>query len=258
MRLDDKVAVVTGATRGIGEAIARRLARDGASVVLTGRSEDAGRRIESQILADGGRALFVRADHSHREQVEAAVAEAARAFGSPTTLVNNAARQDLQDGTALTVEDDVIFEMMRVHLQAAVWASRAVIPHMQRRGGGSIVNISTIGSMFPRPGVLAYAVSKGALNSLTLQLAVDHATANVRANALILGRIAAIPEHYEDPAFRAASAALSLLGRVGEPSEVASACAFLASDESGFITGALLPVDGGTMLRRNELPGPPR
>lgn len=252
MRLDQDVAVVAGATRGIGEAIARRLAREGASVVLTGRTEDAGRRVESEIIAEGGRALFVKADHSQREQVEAAVEAAAMAFGSPTVLVNNAARQDLSDGTALTVEDEVIGEMMRVHLQAAVWASRAVIAHMQQRGRGSIVNISSIGSVFPRPGFLAYATSKGALNSLTLQLAVDHAKANIRANALILGRIAAIPQLYEDAAFRESSRALSLLGRVGEPWEVAAACAFLASEESGFITGALLPVDGGAMLRRNE------
>lgn len=253
MRLEGKVAVVTGATRGIGAAIAHQLAAEGASVVLTGRTEEAGREIESQILRDGGQALFVRADHSHREEVAALIETTVRAFGSLTTLVNNAARQDLEDGTALTVDDDVIAEMMQVHLHAAVWACRAAIPHMERAGGGSIINISTIGSMFPRPGALAYAVSKGAVNSLTLQLAVDHAGANIRANALILGRIAAIPRLYEDPAFRASSAGLSLLARVGKPEEVAGACAFLASDDADFITGALLPVDGGTMLKRNEL-----
>lgn len=253
MGLDGKVAVVTGATRGIGAAIAHQLAGEGAKVVLTGRTEKDGREIESRIVHEGGEALFVSADHSHREEVAAVIETAVDAFGSLTTLVNNAARQDLEDGTVLTVDDDVIVEMMQIHLHAAVWACRAAIPHMERAGGGSIVNISTIGSMFPRPGALAYAVSKGALNSLTLQLAVDHALTNIRANALILGRISASPRLYEDPEFRASSARLSLLGRIGEPKEVASACAFLASDAARFITGALVPMDGGAMLKRHEL-----
>ena len=257
MLLAGRVAVVTGATRGIGEAIARRFAAEGACVVLTGRTEEGGRRVEFEISQDGGRALFVRADNLRRDDVEGAVQTAVKTFGTVTTLVNNAASVGRRDGNALTVQDGVIDELMHVQVHAVVWACRAAIPHMERAGGGSIINISTIGSMFPRQGALAYATSKGALNSLTLQLAADHARGNIRANALILGRIASTPHldaDYADPDFSASSAALSLLNRVGQPEEVASVCAFFASDESSFITGALVPVDGGAMLKRNELP----
>ena len=246
MRLQDKVAIITGAGSGIGNAIALRFAAEGARVALVGRRAGPLRESAEQI---GSSALDCPADVTRVDEVKSVVARAVKHFGALHILVNNAAI--LVPGTAesLTLED---WESTYNTNVRAVWLlSREVLPHLRRAGGGSIINISSVlGSVGARNRV-AYASSKGAVNMLTKAMALDHAAEKIRVNCICPGiveteMVAGFIANAPDPeAARRSRTALHPMGRFGRPEDIAPLAVYLAGDESSWMTGAAIPIDGG-------------
>ena len=261
MRFDRKVAMVTGSTKGIGAQVARRFAAEGASVVITGRSKDAGERVADEIRASGGTAHFLAGDVSDPDEIARVVQGAVAEFGRLDVLVNNAAPVDsLADECRLTDEPLEAFEsIVRVGLFGAAYAARAAIPEMLKGGSGAIVNISSIAGLQSVDGLPAYSCAKGALQSLTRQLAGEYGKQGIRCNCIIVGAIyhsdsvaAAVIAH---PRVRQALGEVLLTknSEVGTPDDIAEAALFLASDGARYINGVLLPVDGG-LTCRSSLP----
>jgi NAD(P)-dependent dehydrogenase (short-subunit alcohol dehydrogenase family) len=255
-RLDDRVAVVTGSTRGIGRATAVRFAAEGASVIVTGRTDEAGREVEREIRAGGGEATFVRTDLAKEDDVVAMVEAAVDRYGKLTTLVNNAAPTELMgpgrlDRRVTELENDAWDSIMLVALKAIVWSCKYAIPEMVKAGGGAIVNISSAASLLGTPGLDTYTAAKGALNTLTRSMAVEYAADGIRSNCIVAGMVLTSEGAFrmmEDPVIGGATKAMHLT-RLGLPADIANAALFLASDEAAFITGAVIPVDGGVTAR---------
>jgi 3-oxoacyl-[acyl-carrier protein] reductase len=252
--LAGKVALITGATQAMGATIAARLAEEGASIVGVGRSKERGEAIAQNLREHGYQALFCRADVSVQEEVEATVNYAAERFGRLDIVVNNAAALDSDTGEAGVVDEpSPVFEhIIRVGLFGPFFLAKYAIPVMMDGfEGGAFVNISSYASAKGLPGLPAYSASKGGLESLTRQLAAEYAEHGIRANAILLGSIL-VPRTetiHADPVRAEKSRAGRLIGRVGTPADVASMVAFLASDEAGFVTGAVIPVDGGLSIK---------
>lgn len=258
-RLNGKVVIVTGSTRGIGRATAVRFAEEGAAVVVTGRTEDAGREVEAEIRDAGGEATYVRTDLAKEADVVGAVRAAIDTYGKLTTLVNNAAPTELmgpgrQDRRVTELENNAWDAIMLVALKAVVWACKHAIPEMAKAGadaGSSIVNISSAASMLGTPGLDTYTAAKGALNTLTRSMAVEYAADGIRSNCIVSGMVLTSEGAHkmmEDPVIGGATRAMHLT-RLGLPDDIANAALFLASDEAAFITGAVIPVDGGVTAR---------
>jgi len=259
-RLDGKVAIVTGSTRGIGRATALRFAREGARVVVTGRTEDAGRAVEDEIRAAGGEGVFVPTDLAREEDVVQMVSTAMERYGALTTLVNNAAPTELMgpgrlDRRVTELENDAWDSIMLVALKAVIWSCKHAIPAMAAsatpHGGAAIVNISSAASILGTPGLATSTAAKGALNALTRSLAVEYAPDNIRVNCIVSGMVLTSEGAWkmmEDPVIGGATKAMHLT-RLGMPDDIANAALFLASDESAFVTGAVIPVDGGVTAR---------
>lgn len=246
MRLQGKVAIVTGAGSGIGRAIARQFAREGASICLVGRRLEP---LESLAQEIGSAAIACRADLSRVEDVAPVVARAVEAFGSLNVLVNNAATLIPGAAEDLTVEDWEATYNLNVR---AVWLlSREVLPHMRRAGGGSIINISSVLGLAGARNRAAYASSKGAVTILTKCMAVDHAAEKIRVNCICPGiveteMVAGFISNAPDPeAARRERIRLHPMGRFGKTEDVAPLAVYLASDESSWMTGAAIPIDGG-------------
>jgi NAD(P)-dependent dehydrogenase (short-subunit alcohol dehydrogenase family) len=259
LRMAGKVAIVTGSTRGIGRATALRFAREGACVVVTGRTEDAGRAVEAEIRAAGGEGVFVPTDLAREEDVVQMVTTAMERYGALTTLVNNAAPTELMgpgrlDRRVTELENDAWDSIMLVALKAVIWSCKHSIPAMTASadsGGGAIVNISSAASILGTPGLDTYTAAKGALNALTRSLAVEYAPDGIRVNCIVSGMVLTSEGAWkmmEDPAIGGATKAMHLT-RLGMPDDIANAALFLASDESAFVTGAVIPVDGGVTAR---------
>ena len=256
MRLDGKVALITGSTRGIGRAAAERFAAEGASVVVTGRSRDTGAQVERGIRDAGGEATYVPTDLGREDEVIAAVRAAVERYGRLTTLVNNAAPTELMgpgrlDRRVTELTNDAWDSIMLVGLKAVMWACKYSIPEIAKAGGGAIVNVSSAASALGTPGLDTYTALKGALNTLTRSMDVEYAPDNIRCNGIISGMVLSSEGAFklmEDPVIGPATRALHLT-RLGIPDDIANAALFLASDEAAFITGALVPVDGGVTAR---------
>jgi NAD(P)-dependent dehydrogenase (short-subunit alcohol dehydrogenase family) len=245
MRLAGKVAIVTGGGSGIGRATAERFAQEGAKIMVADYNAEMGQETVEAIKAAGGRATFVAVDVSDSAQVQQMVRVALEVYDGIDILFNNAGV--LLDGTVLDTDEEAWNRLMSINLTGVYLCSRAVLPHMIRRGGGAIVNVSSsTGAQDVAGNIAAYVTSKGGVTLLTKAMAVDHARDNVRVNAIAPGptdtpmlRNAMTPEGLEQ------FAATFPMKRLGRPEELAAAALFLASDEASFVTGAVLPVDGG-------------
>jgi NAD(P)-dependent dehydrogenase (short-subunit alcohol dehydrogenase family) len=247
--LKDRVAIVTGASSGIGRATAELFAREGASVVLADIDE-AGERVAEQIRRDGGRAQFVATDVSDEAQVAAMVAAAEERFGGLDTLFNNAGiEQPVTPSESVGV--DLFDRIIGINLRGTFLGCKHAIPALRRRGGGTIVNNSSVSAFANVGGNIAYAASKGGVMSLTRVLAIELANENIRVNAINPGVIdtdmnrrnldlSADKSHTEER-WRS----ITPLGRMGTPAEVARTVLYLASDMSSFTTGVGLLIDGG-------------
>lgn len=257
MRLDGKVVLVTGGTRGIGAGIVERCAAEGAGVAFTGRSEERGAELEAAVAATGGRVRYVRADNGVESDIAAAVATTVETFGSLTTLVNNAISDDAGSGRDTHVDEldeDAFDHIMLIALKGTLWASKHAIPEMRRAGGGSIVNISASSSVLAIPGRPAYQASKGAINALTRQMAVDYGKDDIRVNTIVVGFVftgtPVMTAILAEPRLRAAFEANVCVPRLGEPADIAAGVVYLASDEAKYVTGTQLTIDGGALCRQ--------
>lgn len=248
-RLSGKVAVVTGGNAGIGEAIAKAFAREGASVVITGRRQGELDRVVNDILQAQGKAFAVAGSVTDEHSAQEAVRQTVQRFGQLDILVNNAGIGDF--GKRLhEINDTTWAQVLDVNLTGVFRMTRAVLPQMLKQGRGAIVNISSVASLVGLPTLSAYAASKGALDALTRALAVDYAKDGIRCNVVNPGLIDTpmaaplmgnpeqlnpILSHYP-------------IRRPGKPEEVASLVLYLASDEAAWVTGGTFPLDGGMTI----------
>jgi NAD(P)-dependent dehydrogenase (short-subunit alcohol dehydrogenase family) len=254
MRLEGKVALVTGATRGIGRTIAGVFAREGAKVILAGRTVAAGERLESEIRSAGGEAVYVQTDIGNEADVVRAVRTAIERFGTLTTLVNNAAATHLSglpergDAGVGELPAEVLAEALQTNLWGLFWCCKHAIAEMSRAGGGSIINISSGVATKGAALMDAYSATKGAMNALTRSMAVGYAKRRIRVNAISSGLIESgesIESLLADDAMREWLERSIPLPYFGVPEDIAWGCVYLASDESRYVTGTVLPIDGG-------------
>jgi len=249
MRLKDKVAVVTGAGSGIGRASALRFAQEGARVVVVDWKPEGGRETVARIKAQGGVAIFVEADVSRDEDVRRAIETAVNTYGGLHILLNNAAIQVF--GTLPNTSEADWYRVMDVNLKGVYLGCKYAIPHMIAGGGGSIVNMSSALGLVGDPDLPAYGATKGGILAMTRAVAQAHGRQGIRVNSICPGDVetpilAEYFEHQPDPQeARRRVAAEYALGRIAQPEEVANVALFLASDESSFVTGTYIVVDGG-------------
>jgi NAD(P)-dependent dehydrogenase (short-subunit alcohol dehydrogenase family) len=234
-----KTALVTGATAGIGRAIAKQLAADGADVIVHGRNAVRGRELVDEIVADGGSARFVGADLTDSRDVE----RLAREAGEVDILINNAGIYQFLPTAQMTDERFALH--MDLNTRAPYALVKALAPGMARRGQGSIVNISTLAATVPTAGTGMYSASKAALEQLTRVWAAEYADKGVRVNAVAPGPTRSAGTDDLDPATLKTIADTTALGRIAEPEEIAEPVVFLASDKASYITGVILEVAGG-------------
>lgn len=243
MRLEGKVAVITGGTRGIGRASVERFGEEGARVVFSGRNADEGKELERSWRDRGLEVWYVRADSAVQADVRDLIGAAITHGGRLDVLINNAAAVDLarpggvdglEDKPIHEVSDEAIDLTIGVGLYGVLWACRYAVREMLKSNSGSIINISSVAARLGVPGVPIYSASKGALNALTRQMAADYGRLGIRSNAVIVGLVPT-PEQ---------TAAGHIPLPIAEPLDIANALLFLASDEARYVSGAILAVDG--------------
>ena len=248
MKLKDRVAIVTGAAKGIGWGIAKIFIQDGAKVVVVDWDEENGEKTAKELCESGGDAIFFKCDVSKEDQVDAMVEKTIQVYGRVDILVNNAGVGVYKSFTDATMAD--WDRALNVNLKGQIFCSRKVVPYMQAQGKGVIVNISSVHAFQTVNGVAPYATSKGGVYALTHAMAIDLAP-TIRVNAIAPGwvytpLIQSIFDSYADPAAqRKEIERRAIMKRIGIPEEIGYAAAFLASDEASFITGTQLFVDGG-------------
>lgn len=248
-RLAGKIAVVTGGAYGIGRASVERFAREGAKVAIVDFVEEGGREVERLISEVGGEAFFVQADVGTPGDAKRAVEETIARYGGVDVLFNNAGI--MPDGTVLTQTDADWDRTMDVNLKAIFLLARAAIPSIIARGGGSIINTASVQGLRGHQNRLAYVTSKHGVIGITRAMAADYARQGIRVNAICPGTIdtpmlhRVIDEMQDRDAALQSFGELHPMGFIGQPEDVAAAALYLASDESRFVTGIALPVDGG-------------
>ncbi|OBJ54301.1 short-chain dehydrogenase [Mycobacterium sp. 1423905.2] len=237
--MSGRKALVTGATSGIGKAIAKRLAAEGADVIVHGRDTARGKGVVDEITAEGGTAGFITADLGDTADVE----RLARQAGDVDILINNAGVYQFHDTAQMT--DELFGLHMDLNTRAPYVLVRTLAPGMVERGRGAIVNISTLAASVPSAGTGMYAASKAALEQLTRVWAAEYAADGVRVNAVAPGPTRTAGTAEMDAATLAAIADTTAMRRIAEPEEIAEAVMFLASDKASYITGVVLEVAGG-------------
>jgi len=254
-RLQGQVALITGGTSGIGEATARLFAREGAKVSITGRRIELGQRVAAEIRSGGGEAIFIAADVTQAEDCRRSIDETLAAYGRIDILFNNAGI--VTRGTLEETSEDEWLQTFDVNVKGTYLMTKLVLPIMREQGGGVIVNNSSDWGIVGGPGYTAYSASKGAVVLLTKSVALEVARDHIRVNAVCPGdtyverwRLDELrnPSGDFEAELKAMGAELPI-GRVGTVEEIANAVLFLASDESSFMTGATLIVDGGNTAR---------
>jgi NAD(P)-dependent dehydrogenase (short-subunit alcohol dehydrogenase family) len=249
-RLNGKVAIVTGGGGGIGGATARALAREGASVLVVDVNEDTADAVAGGIQDAGGVAASFRADLSQELEVEAVIADVMKRFGRLDVLHNNAALTDSDFLSADTAVTELSLEVwdrtLAVNLRSQMLMCKHAVPIMADQGGGSIINMSSGASLKGDRTRTAYGVSKAGVNALTMYVATSHGKKGIRANTILPGLVitAAVRAHLKEEMLASLSKA-TLTPAVGQPDDIADVVVFLASDESRYITGQMLAVDGG-------------
>ncbi len=249
MRLKDRVAVVTGAGRGIGRGIAAEFAREGARVVIAEVDKATARDAQAQLAAAGGTARAIPCDVATEDDIRRLITETEEAFGGIDVLVNNAAVGVYKSLTEATAED--FDRAVAVNLRGVFLCMKHATPLLRRSGSGSIINIASVHSVQNVGGTVPYAASKGGVAALTRAAAIDLGADGIRVNAICPGwidtpLIRGIFDETEDPAaMRAAVEKRQLLGRLGTPEEIGRAAVFLASADSTYVTGSMLFVDSG-------------
>jgi NAD(P)-dependent dehydrogenase (short-subunit alcohol dehydrogenase family) len=249
MRLENKAALITGGTSGIGEAVAELFAREGAKVAITGRNESRGHAITTRILKAGGEAIFLRTDVRKAAECQRSVDETLRSFGRLDILFNNAGVFFPQ--TALECSEEEWDLQIDINLKGTFLMSKSALVPMLAQGGGVIINNSSGWGIVGGDRAVAYCASKGGVVLLTKAMAIDHGRQGVRVNCICPGDIDT-PMLPEDARMRGLDWKIYLagcenrpMGRIGTVDEIAKAVLFLASDDSSFMTGAALVVDGG-------------
>ncbi|MDH5643692.1 MAG: glucose 1-dehydrogenase [Gemmatimonadota bacterium] len=252
-KLSGKVAIITGGTSGIGKATALLFAEEGADVVITGRRTELGQSVLDEIKQRGARGVFIQADHSQADDCSRVVEQTLSEFSRVDILFNNAGI--VTSGTAETTSDAVWNDTFAINVTAVWHMCKLVIPYMKKQGGGVIVNNGSDWSVVAGRDAFPYVMSKGAVGLMTKAMALDYARENIRVNAVCPGDTfverwtekgyfeSSDPVTIEE-AMRESSAYIPM-GRFGKPEEIANAVLFLASNDSSFVTGHLLLVDGG-------------
>ncbi len=245
MRMENKVALISGGARGMGAAEAKLFAAEGAKVVIGDILEEEGRRTEAEISESGGECLFVKLDVTSESDWRQAVAATVERFGKLDVLVNNAAinRTERVEGTSAELWDQV----MEINAKSVFLGTKHAIPEMRKEGGGSIINISSALGLVGGPTSAAYGASKGAVRLFTKATAIQYAGEGIRANSVHPGTIETqmTASLLATEAYLASRLERTPLARIGRPEDVAYGVLFLASDESSFVTGSELVIDGG-------------
>ncbi len=248
--LNGKTAIITGASRGIGEAIARRFAQHGANVVVSSRKADACDEVTNSISQEyPGKALTIPCNISEKEQLQNLVDKTRENFGQIDVLVCNAALNPYF-GPAMDCPDEAFDKIMSANVKSNHWLANMVLPEMLERENGSIIIVSSIGGLKGSPVIGTYCISKAADFQLVRNLAVEHGSKNVRANAIAPGLIKTYfaKALWDNPDILEQSTSTTPLKRIGLPDEIAGAAVFLASDAGAFMTGQQMVIDGGQTI----------
>ena len=249
-KLAGRVAIITGASSGIGRASALRFAAEGAKVLVSDVNEQGGNETVSMVTGAGGEATFASADVSCEDGARSMIEAALSAYGRIDVLFNNAGIVAMNGPTG-EASVEVWNRVLAVNLTGVFLGCRFAIPEMLKTGGGAIINTASVAGLVGFPGLPAYCASKGGVVQLTKTMALEYATQGIRVNCICPGVIDTPMVALEalDEAGRAAMSQLEPVGRVGQPEEVAALALFLASDDASFMTGAIIPVDGGFVAR---------
>ena len=250
LNLENKVAVITGATSGIGRGMAFMFAQNGASVVVNGNNEERGNAVVSEIKASGGKAIFVRANVGDRQEAQRLAERAVEEFGRIDILINNAGINiDMKDrGPIHVFPDEMWKKIMNVDLDGVYYCSKAVLKNMIENGYGKIINIGSVVGAVPLRNQCAFAAAKAAVNNLTKAMAIELAPFGINVNAILPGsiQIARMTESgmYTDGRFESIMSHIPFK-RPGTPEDIGYGALYLASDVSGYVTGNILVIDGG-------------